>query len=115
MPSYKEASTFIKQCLLSIALTLCVSSSVVAETVIIEIQKFKFIPETLEIKKGTTVRWVNKEKRQYHSIWFEALGEEEADYFFPDETFERTFDKTGVFPYRCGPHKKMHGSINVVE
>ena len=34
------------------------------EAVVIEMSAFKFIPEDLTIKRGTTVRWVNKEKRQ---------------------------------------------------
>ncbi len=80
----------------------------------VEILKFKFIPETITIKVGDTVRWVNKERRQYHSVWFEALGEPEpVDYFFPDETFERKFDIAGTFPYRCGPHPKMIATVIV--
>ena len=85
-----------------------------AETVEVEILKFSFIPETITIKVGDTVRWVNKEKRQYHSIWFEELGEEEpVDYFFPDENFERSFKTKGTFNYRCGPHEKMKGVVIV--
>ena len=47
------------------------------------IQKFKFVPQEITIKRGQTLRWENREKRQYHSVWFEALGEEEPeDYLF---------------------------------
>jgi len=79
----------------------------------VSIKKFKFIPETLEIKKGQKVRWTNKEKRQYHSVWFEKYGEEESEYLFPDDIFEKTFDKAGEFEYRCGPHPEMTGKIIV--
>jgi len=75
--------------------------------------KYKFIPEVMEIKAGQTVRWVNKEKRQYHSVWFEQLGEAESDYLFPDESFQKTFNKPGKYPYRCGPHEEMTGIIIV--
>jgi len=75
--------------------------------------KYKFVPQVLEIKAGQTVRWINKEKRQYHSIWFEQLGEVESDYLFPDETFQKTFNKPGEYPYRCGPHEEMIGKIIV--
>lgn len=81
--------------------------------VTIEIFQFKFNPQEITIKPGTTVRWLNKEKRQYHSVWFEQLGEPEPDYFFPDEHYDRTFDKEGSFPYRCGPHPKMTGVVHV--
>jgi hypothetical protein len=59
--------------------------------------------------------WENREKRQYHSVWFEALGEEEPDYFFPEENYEREFKQTGTFPYRCGPHPKMTGTVHVID
>ena len=77
------------------------------------IQKFKFIPETVTIKKGQKIRWVNKEKRQYHSVWFKKDGEAESDYLFPDDTLEKSFDKTGEFNYICGPHPEMIGKIIV--
>jgi len=65
------------------------------------------------VTPGTTVRWINKEKRQYHSVWFKQLNEEEPEYIFPDESYQRKFDKAGTFPYRCGPHPKMTGTVHV--
>lgn len=81
--------------------------------VTVEIKKFAFIPEELTVPIGTTVRWINAEKRQYHSVWFESLDKEEADYFFPDETYEKTFTKPGIYHYRCGPHERMKGTVVV--
>lgn len=79
----------------------------------VSIKKFKFIPQVLEIKKGQSVRWTNNEKRQYHSVWFKALGDEESEYLFPEDTFEKTFDKPGEYDYVCGPHPEMTGKIIV--
>ena len=79
----------------------------------VEILKFKFIPAEITINAGDKVRWTNKEKRQYHSVWFEALGEPEPDYIFPDESYERVFKEAGDFPYRCGPHPEMRGVVHV--
>ena len=79
------------------------------------IKDFKFSPQELTIKPGDTIRWENHEKRQYHSVWFEASGEEEPDYFFPEEFFERSFDASGTFPYRCGPHPRMTGVVHVTD
>jgi plastocyanin len=80
------------------------------------IKKFKFIPQEITIKRGQKVRWKNREKRQYHSVWFEALGEEEPeDYLFSGDTYDREFKKIGTFPYRCGPHPKMTGTVRVIE
>lgn len=79
----------------------------------IEIRQFQFIPAEITVSPGTTIRWTNKEKRQYHNVWFEELGEEEPDYLFPEDRYQRTFNDTGSFPYRCGPHPKMRGIVHV--
>ena len=85
------------------------------EAPLVIIDKFKFIPQEITIKRNQTLRWENHEKRQYHSVWFETSGEEESDYIFPDENYERVFKATGTFPYRCGPHPKMTGIVHVTD
>jgi len=81
----------------------------------VDILKFKFLPAEISIEAGDTIRWTNKEKRQYHSVWFEQLGEKEPDYLFPGDIYERTFEETGDLPYRCGPHPKMTGVVHVTK
>lgn len=79
------------------------------------IKNFKFIPQEITIKRGQKIVWENKEKRQYHSVWFEALGEEEPeDYLFTGDTYKREFNKVGTFPYRCGPHPEMTATVHVI-
>ena len=90
------------------------SASVSAETVVIEIKDSMFgSQQPVTVKAGTTVKWLNVEKRQYYTDCFENEGLEEGDYIFPEETWERTFDKPGTYPYRCGPHEDMVGTIVV--
>ncbi|MBW7860111.1 MAG: cupredoxin domain-containing protein [Rhodocyclaceae bacterium] len=89
-----------------------------AEPVVIQIKDYRFIPDELTVKVGTTVRWENVEKRQFHSVYFESLGDPVRDDFFPGEVRERTFEKPGTYPYICEPHDsshKMRGVIHVVE
>ncbi|HHB12139.1 MAG TPA: plastocyanin [Chromatiales bacterium] len=98
------------------ALLLLVAGTATAETskvTEVTIYKFQFDPREVTIPVGGKVRWVNREKRQYHSVWFEKLGEPEPDYLFPGDVYERTFDKAGDFPYRCGPHPEMTGIVHV--
>ena len=90
------------------------SHPVLSKEVVVEIYKMKFIPEEITIDQGDTVIWKNIEKRQYHSVWFKPLQKEEPDYFFPDESYQRSFDQTGYFPYECGPHPRMKGKVIVV-
>ncbi len=83
------------------------------EPSVVEIRKMAFNPQNMTITAGSTVKWMNREKRQYHSVWFEAEGLPIPDYFFPDESWERTFDVSGTYPYRCEPHPEMTGTITV--
>lgn len=106
------------RCVLSavgLSLLLVMSGGALAETAEVTIKKYKFLPQEITVKKGDTVRWINREKRQYHSVWFEQAGDPEPDYFFPEESYERNFPETGTFPYRCGPHPEMTGTVHVVE
>jgi len=87
-----------------------------ADENLVIIKDFKFVPQEITIKQGQVLRWQNREKRQYHSVWFEALNEEEPeDYLFPEDSYEREFNQTGSFPYRCGPHPEMTGIVHVIE
>ncbi len=105
----------MKKVLMPVLAALCLLGATVtsAETVVVVIKDFKFTPQQVTVKPGDTVRWENHEKRQYHSVWFEASGDPEPDYFFPEESWERVFDSTGDFPYRCGPHPEMTGVVHV--
>ncbi|TAN60097.1 MAG: plastocyanin [Magnetospirillum sp.] len=99
------------------ALTLAFLAGPVAaaETARVGMDKMLFVPRTLTIKPGTTVEWVNDEKRSNHSVFFEAEGLAESDRLFPGESWKRTFDKPGTYPYRCGPHPEMTGVIEVTK
>ncbi|GLX76925.1 hypothetical protein tinsulaeT_02650 [Thalassotalea insulae] len=99
----------------TLVLFTSVSINSYAKDVIVEIYKKKFIPSEITINAGDTVIWKNIEKRQYHSVWFKALVNEEPDYFFPGENYQYTFEKTGKFDYICGPHPKMTGVVNVIK
>lgn len=87
--------------------------SVAGETVRVGMDKNLYTPKVLKIKPGTTVEWVNDEKRTSHSVFFEQEGLAESDRMFPGESWKRTFDTPGVYPYRCGPHPEMTGTVEV--
>lgn len=85
------------------------------ETVEVSIVDYQFNPSELKVSRGTTVKWVNHEKRTAHSVLFLGPDGFESERFFPGETFSRTFDQPGSYPYRCGPHEEMKGRIEVSE
>ena len=107
----------LKSVILLFIMTMATHGAIAGgENPLIIIKDYKFTPQEITLKKGQTLRWENREKRQYHSVWFKALGEPEpADYLFPEDTYERTFNETGSFPYRCGPHPEMTGTVHVTD
>lgn len=84
---------------------------------VVKMYKYKFCPETLSVPVGTTVRWVNVDKRTSHSVVLKNEGVPESDRLFPEETFEFTFLTVGPAQnYLCGPHwetQEMIGKITV--
>lgn len=102
---------------LAVALALIAAGSAGAgEVVEIEIREYQFVPGEVTVSPGTTVRWVNREKRQFHNVWFREAGEEPGEYLFPGDTYERVFDDVGEYPYVCQPHVgRMSGRIIVAE
>lgn len=83
-----------------------------AEVVEVTVENRRFVPERVTVKPGTTVRWVNREKRDNHSVLFPGEGLE-SERFFPGESWERTFDRPGIYRYVCGPHPDMTGTVEV--
>jgi plastocyanin len=84
-----------------------------AQIVEVLIQDYMYAPATLTVKVGTTVKWVNNEKRTTHSILFTGPGGFESERIFPGESWQRTFDRPGAYAYTCGPHPEMKGKIDV--
>lgn len=89
------------------------------DVVIVKMYKYTFCPGAIEVKQGTTVRWVNVDRRTSHSMWLKEAGKPESDRLFSEEKVEVTFDfPPGEYPYLCGPHWKeegMTGQVTVVE
>lgn len=84
------------------------------QTVEVVIQNYRFEPAELRVRVGDTVRWTNQEKRTSHSVLFSPEQGGESERFFPQESWQRTFDKPGKYSYSCGPHPEMKGAVEVV-
>ena len=87
-----------------------------ADTAIVEVEikGYLFVPDTVTVRAGTTVRWTNKERRTTHSVLFPAESLE-SERLLPDERWSRRFDKPGRHAYSCGPHPEMKGWVIVTD
>ena len=81
---------------------------------VVTMYKYNFCPAEITVKVGTTVRWVNVDKRTSHSVLVKGSGEPESERAFPEESVEFTFLVPGDQDYLCGPHWETHDMIGMV-
>jgi len=86
--------------------------------VAVTIQNFAFSPAAVTVPKGTTVTWTNQDSPS-HTIVSDATSQKGAGQIFMSNTLGRgqsysfTFTESGTFPYHCGIHPSMKGTITV--
>lgn len=81
---------------------------------VVTMYKYNFCPAQISVPTGTTVRWVNVDKRTSHSVLVKGLGLPESDRAFPEEVIEFTFLEAGEKDYLCGPHWETRNMIGMV-
>ncbi|HEY9769727.1 MAG TPA: plastocyanin [Coleofasciculaceae cyanobacterium] len=66
----------------------------------------KFVPETVTIKAGDTVKWDNN-KMSPHNVVFENAADKSHKnlVFSPGDGYESTFNEAGEYSYYCEPHR----------
>ncbi len=89
-------------------------SSAVEDAEVVLMYKYNFCPFELTVKAGTTVRWVNVDKRTSHSVLLKDGSEPESDRLFPEESVDLTFLTPGPQEYLCGPHWETQNMIGMV-
>jgi plastocyanin len=98
--------------LLTLVVLAALGADVRAQSpVSVEIQDGKFLPTTLTISVGTTVRWINRDE-ETHTVTSDTglFGSRGLDL---GEEFTYTFAAPGQYPYTCDLHPTMQGTITV--
>jgi amicyanin len=83
----------------------------------VTISDFKFQPETITVKKGTTVTWTNQDTVA-HNVASDAdspKGGLAGPLLNQGETYSFTFNDVGTYRYHCDPHPFMKGTVEVTE
>ena len=75
------------------------------------IQNFAFAPDALRVKAGTKVTFTNHDGFD-HTVMAKD-GSFDSGHLAKDAVFTRTFDTPGTYPYLCGIHNSMTGSVVV--
>ena len=87
------------------------SSAPVQTGASISVENFQFVPQTLTIKVGDTVTWTNNDTAG-HNIAIPSLNYT-SDIFAQGAKSTYKFDKAGSYPYNCGVHPSMTGTVVV--
>ena len=98
-------------CILLVALAALVFSlgagPDAAPTVIIK--NLAFLPDTITVKVGDTVTWVNADDRD-HTVLGDGLR---SGNIKPGRTWSMKFTKAGKYTYGCTYHPRMRGTVVV--
>ena len=79
----------------------------------VTIKGFAFNPETITVKKGTTVTWTNEDAAGHTATADD--GTFDTGLIAKGESGSVTFDTVGTFSYHCTPHPNMKGTVVVIE
>ena len=77
----------------------------------VEIKDFAYQPETLTVRTGTTVTWINHDD-ELHTVTASA-GRFASPGLEHDETFFQRFAEAGTYTYFCALHPRMTATIIV--
>ncbi|WP_354702187.1 hypothetical protein DSM112329_02541 [Paraconexibacter sp. AEG42_29] len=73
---------------------------------------FKYVPQTVTVKKGQKIVWTNPQGSTTHDV--KGLDDDfRSDELKRGDTFTYTADKTGLIDYECTIHPGMLGTIIV--
>jgi plastocyanin len=94
-----------------------VGSSLIGGTqALVAIRGYAFVRDTVRVKPGTTVTWINCESAEiedHTTTSDDALWD--SPFLASGATYSRTFTEVGHFPYHCVPHEFMRAVIVVEE
>lgn len=82
---------------------------------VVTIQNFTFSPSTIEIKKGTTVTWTNKDSVTHTVTETDGKDGPKSGELEPGKSYSFTYNSVGTFKYDCSIHTSMTGSVTVIE
>jgi plastocyanin len=93
----------------SAAAPAAVTAKPATHTVVIDGVKFE--PQTLAVKVGDTIVWINHDPFP-HTATAQG-GQFDSHEIAPGRTWKLTAKKAGVFPYACTLHPTMRATLRV--
>jgi plastocyanin len=76
----------------------------------INIKNFAFDPNSITVKLGSTVRWLNHDSVPHRILFADGA---DSNVLAPSQSWSRKFDQTGTYDYACTIHPAMQGTVIV--
>src|SRR5438270_29381 len=105
---------FLNLSLFALAGEMKDAGSTTAKETKIEIKDFAFNPQTLTVKAGEKVTWINRDEEP-HTIVSVEKQFKKSSALDTDQEFTVTLGAPGTYTYFCSVHPKMTGTIVVVK
>jgi plastocyanin len=80
----------------------------------VSISGFAFQPASLSIARGVTLTWTNSDAVAHTVTSTDLTPAFDSGSVGPGGSFSFTFSTAGSFPYKCGIHPSMTGTITVM-
>jgi plastocyanin len=88
------------------------TTSVITKENKIEIKDFAFSPQTLTVKSGDKITWINHDEEP-HTVVSVGRKFQKSSALDTDQQFTITAGAPGTYEYFCSVHPKMTGTIIV--
>ena len=79
----------------------------------VAIANFAFLPDPVVVRPGGTVTWTNQDEAPHSIRDTSSAATPESKPLNKEENFSITYAKAGTYPYICGIHNYMQGSVEV--
>ncbi len=90
------------------------TTSTRAGAVTIEIKDFAFNPQTITVKPGHRITWINRDEEPHTVVSVEKQFKKSSA-LDTDQEFTVTAGAPGTYTYFCSVHPKMTGTIVVAQ
>src|SRR5690349_11321542 len=112
---HSRRSVWIAGTLAALVLTagIATSRSVRAADATITIDNFTFTPAQLKVAPGTKVTWINNDDIPHQIVDATNPGAMKSPPLDTNDRFSFTYPKAGAYPYFCGLHPQMRGTVIV--
>jgi len=94
-------------CVLAMGATIPAPAAAATHTIVME--GVAFVPETLTVKQGDTIVWVNKDLFPHTATAQDRRFD--SGEIAPDATWKYIATKKGKVPYVCALHPTMKGTL----